>query len=522
RYHIDDTAKETERFHKAKKTAFDQLGELYQTALTQVGETNAAIFEVHQMMLDDEDYIDSIINIITAQNLNAEYAIAKTSENFEKMFAAMDDDYMKERAADVKDISARLIRILGNEQQAIFSPKEPVILAADDLTPSETVQLDKSKILAFATVRGSVNSHTAILARTMNIPAIIGLSDLTEEYDGKEVIIDGFTGILYIEPDIDTHTKLLEKHDAYRQQQLLLSKLKGKENKTADGQTIRLYANIGNESDVKNVLENDAGGIGLLRSEFLYLQAEDYPTESELFSTYKLIAELMGGKKVIVRTLDIGADKQAHYFNLPKEENPAMGYRAIRICLDRPEIFITQLRALYRASAFGNISIMFPMITSLEEITRIKEIIKDVKSQLDKEGTSYADNVEIGIMIETPASVMISDLLAEQVDFFSIGTNDLTQYTLAIDRQNPLLDQYYNSHHRGLLRMIQIVAENAHKKGIWVGICGELASDLSLTETFLALEIDELSVSPSFILPLRDKIRNCDVTKTKSRMLANI
>lgn len=521
--HVEDSASEIARFEEAKKTAISQLKELYDKANAEVGESNALIFEIHQMMLDDGDYCDSITNIITEQKANAEYAVATTGENFSQMFASMDDDYMKERAADVKDISSRLVSVLaGNKQQGIVSD-EPIIVAADDLAPSETVQLDKEKILGFVTMRGSTNSHTAILARMMNIPAIIGVGDkLEKSFDGKEAIVDGFTGTVYIEPDEQTFSKLKEKADIEAEKKKRLEQLRGKENITVDGKKIDVFANIGSVADAEIALQNDAGGVGLFRSEFLYLQSEDYPTEEEQFSAYKKVAESMALKKVVIRTLDIGADKQIDYFNLPHEENPAMGYRAIRICLDRTEIFKTQLRAIYRASAFGNIAIMFPMIISVEEIVEIKEIINEVKRELDEENIAYSKDVEIGIMIETPASVIVSDLLAKEVDFFSIGTNDLTQYTLAIDRQNPKLGKFYNPHHRALLRMIRTVAENAHKEGKWVGICGELGADLDLTQTFLAMDIDELSVSPPYILPLREKIRSSDISKNVDNILNKI
>lgn len=523
RRRIDDPAAETTRFEEAKQTAISQLKALYDKAYAEVGEANALIFEIHQMMLDDGDYCDSIANIITTQNVNAEYAVATTGDNFAKMFASMEDDYMRERAADVKDISERLVRVLAGDQQQALVADEPVILAADDLAPSETVQLDKEKILAFVTMGGSTNSHTAILARMMNIPAIIGVGEqLIEDFNGKEAIVDGFTGTVYVEPDSETTKKLTEKANAAAEKKRLLEELRGKENITLDGKKIDIFANIGSVSDVAVALKNDAGGVGLFRSEFLYLQSENYPTEAEQFAAYKMVAETMAGKKVVIRTLDIGADKQIDYFDLPHEENPAMGYRAIRICLDRPEIFKTQLRALYRASAFGNIAIMFPMIISVEEILEIKEIINDVKSELDAGGIAYSKDIELGVMIETPAAVMVSDLLAKEVDFFSVGTNDLTQYTLALDRQNPKLDKFYNAHHRGLLRMLRMVADNAHKEGKWVGICGELAADLDLTETFLAMGIDELSVSPPFVLPLRNKVRGSDVSQSGSDILGKI
>ncbi len=506
---ITDVEAEITRFTDAKKTAKEQLKGFYEKAVKEVGEVNAAIFEVHQMMLDDLDYVESITNMIRAQEVNAEFAVASTGDNFSKMFAAMDDDYMKERAADVKDISNRVISILQNAENGSVTGEKPVILLADDLAPSETVQLDKSKVLSFVTRHGSTNSHTAILARTMNIPALIGI-DFSEDVNGKMGIVDGYTGKLYIEPDEETMKKYEAKKAEDENKKRLLLELKGKENVTLDGKKINLYANIGGVADVANALSNDAGGIGLFRSEFLYLESEDYPTEEAQFTAYKTVAENMAGKKVIIRTLDIGADKQVDYFHMEKEENPAMGYRAIRICLDRPEIFKTQLRAIYRASYYGTISIMFPMIISVKEVKRIKEIVAEVKAELTTEGIPFKD-CELGIMIETPAAVMISDLLAEEVDFFSIGTNDLTQYTLAIDRQNPKLDSFYDSHHEAILRMLQMVVDNGHKHGCWVGICGELGADTTLTSTFLKMGFDELSVSPAMILRVREEIRNTKV-----------
>ena len=506
---ITDVEAEITRFTDAKETAKEQLKGFYKKAVKEVGEVNAAIFEVHQMMLDDLDYVESITNMIRTQEVNAEFAVASTGDNFSKMFAAMDDDYMKERAADVKDISNRVISILQNAENGSVTGEEPVILLADDLAPSETVQLDKSKVLSFVTRHGSTNSHTAILARTMNIPALIGI-DFSEDVNGKMGIVDGYTGTLYIEPDEETMKKYEAKKAEDENKKRLLLELKGKENVTLDGKKINLYANIGGVADVANALSNDAGGIGLFRSEFLYLESEDYPTEEAQFAAYKTVAENMAGKKVIIRTLDIGADKQVDYFHMEKEENPAMGYRAIRICLDRPEIFKTQLRAIYRASYYGTISIMFPMIISVKEVKRIKEIVAEVKAELTTEGIPFKD-CELGIMIETPAAVMISDLLAEEVDFFSIGTNDLTQYTLAIDRQNPKLDSFYDSHHEAILRMLQMVVDNGHKHGCWVGICGELGADTTLTSTFLKMGFDELSVSPAMILRVREEIRNTKV-----------
>lgn len=511
RTHIDDVDAEWKRFQEAKDTAVDQLKGLYEKALADVGEANAMIFEIHQMMLEDLDYLESIENIIRTQEVNAEYAVATTADNFAQMFAAMDDAYMQGRAADVKDVSERVLDILSGADTGLKEMKEPCIIAADDLAPSETVQLDKSKVLGFATQYGSSNSHTAILARTMNIPAIIGMGEeLLKEYSGRDAIIDGFTGTLYIDPDEETLKAMQEKREKDLEQKALLEQLKGKENVTKSGQKINVYANIGNVSDLGAVLKNDAGGIGLFRSEFLYLENADFPTEEQQFSVYKQVAESMAGKKVIIRTLDIGADKQVDYFGLDKEDNPALGYRAIRICLTRPEIFKTQLRALYRAAMFGNISIMFPMIISVNEVLRIKEIIAEVKEELKNEGIPYKEDVELGIMIETPASVMVSRELAKEVDFFSVGTNDLTQYTLAIDRQNSKLDEFYDPHHPAVLAMIKMAAENAHAEGAWIGICGELGADLELTEEFLKMGLDELSVSPSMVLPLRKRIRECE------------
>ena len=511
RTHVDDVDAEWKRFQDAKDTAISQLKGLYDKAIADVGEANAMIFEIHQMMLEDLDYLESIENIIRTQEVNAEFAVATTADNFAQMFAAMDDAYMQGRAADVKDVSERVLDILCGVDSGMKEMREPCIIAADDLAPSETVQLDKSKVLGFATMYGSSSSHTAILARTMNIPAVIGLGEeLLAEYDGKIAVIDGFTGTIYIEPDEETMKVMQEKRQKDLEQKALLEQLKGKENITKSGQKINVYANIGNVSDVGGVLKNDAGGIGLFRSEFLYLENTDFPTEEQQFSVYKQVAENMAGKKVIIRTLDIGADKQVDYFGLDKEENPALGYRAIRICLTRPEIFKTQLRALYRAAVYGNISIMFPMIISIEEIHKIKAIIADVKEELKKEGIPYRDEVELGVMIETPASVMISRELAKEVDFFSVGTNDLTQYTLAIDRQNSKLDPFYDPHHPAVLAMIKMAADNAHAEGKWIGICGELGADLELTEEFLKMGLDELSVSPAMVLPLRKRIRDCE------------
>ena len=511
RTHVDNVDEEMVRFQNAKDTAVEQLKGLYEKALDDVGEANAMIFEIHQMMLEDLDYLESIENIIRTQEVNAEFAVATTADNFSQMFASMDDAYMQGRAADVKDVSERVLDILCGTSDGMKEMTEPCIIAADDLAPSETVQLDKSKVLGFATMYGSSNSHTAILARTMNIPAVIGLGErLSQEYDGKDAVIDGFTGTLYIDPDEKTLAAMQEKRAKDLEQKALLEQLKGKENVTKSGQKINIYANIGNVSDVGAVLKNDAGGIGLFRSEFLYLENTDFPTEEQQFAVYKQVAENMAGKKVIIRTLDIGADKQVDYFGLDKEENPALGYRAIRICLTRPEIFKTQLRALYRAALYGNISIMFPMIISVDEIHRIKAIIAEVKGELKNEGIPYKENVELGVMIETPASVMISRELAKEVDFFSVGTNDLTQYTLAIDRQNSKLDEFYDPHHPAILSMIRMAAENAHAEGAWIGICGELGADLELTEEFLKMGLDELSVSPSMVLPLRKRIRECE------------
>lgn len=511
RVKITDIDGEIRRFEEARKEGKKQLAGLYEKALKEVGEVNAAIFEVHQMMLDDLDYVESIQNMIKSQEVNAEFAVANTGDNFSEMFASMDDDYMKERAADVKDISNRLIMILQGNGAGGIQSDEPVILLADDLAPSETVQLDKSKVLSFVTRHGSTNSHTAILARTMNIPALIGV-DYPGDADGKMGIVDGYEGKIIIDPEVSVLEDYKAKKEKEDEKKRLLQELKGKENVTLDGKKINLYANIGSVSDVASVLANDAGGIGLFRSEFLYLESETYPTEEEQFKAYRTVAENMAGKKVIIRTLDIGADKQVGYFNLDKEENPAMGYRAIRICLDRRDIFKTQLRALYRASYYGTISIMFPMIISVQEVKQIKQIISEVKAELDEANIPYKD-VEIGIMIETPAAVMMSEELAKEVDFFSIGTNDLTQYTLAIDRQNPKLDNIYDSHHPAILKMLQMVVDNGHKGGCWVGICGELGADTTLTETFLKMGFDELSVSPSMILRVRDRIRNTDTTK---------
>ena len=505
RVKIEDTAEQIKRYEDARAKAAEQLQGLYEKALKEVGEANAAVFEVHQMMLEDDDYIDSVVNIIETQQVNAEFAVATTGDNFAKMFAEMEDDYFKARAADVKDISERMVNILSGNESGGAIGDESVIVVAEDLAPSETVQMDKEKLLAFVTRLGSANSHTAILARTMNIPALIEV-DIKEEWNGKMAVVDGYTGTFYIDPDEETLKKMQEKKEEDIKARELLQELKGKEDVTVDGKHIKLYANIGGVKDVASVLANDAAGIGLFRSEFLYLEADNYPNEEAQFQAYKTVAENMAGKKVIVRTLDIGADKQVDYFNLDHEENPAMGYRAIRICLDRRDIFRTQLRALLRASAYGNIGIMYPMIISVDEVKEIKKIVESIKTELTEKGIEYGE-VEQGIMIETPAAVMISDLLAEEVDFFSIGTNDLTQYTLAIDRQNSKLDNIYDSHHPAVLRMLQKTIENGHKAGCWVGICGELGADMTLTETFLKMGIDELSVSPTFVLPIRKLIR---------------
>lgn len=511
RYKIEDADAEVKRFEDAQATAKDQLQSLYDKALKEVGEANAAIFEVHQMMLDDGDYLESITNIIRTQLVNAEYAVATTGDNFAQMFAAMDDEYMQARSADIKDISNRVVQVLQGAAAGGINSDVPVILLADDLAPSETVQLDKSLVLSFVTRGGSTNSHTAILARTMSIPALIGV-DFPEDLDGKTGIVDGYKGILIIDPSAEQIEEYQKKKDEDEEKKRLLLELKGKENVTLDGRKVNLYANIGGVGDVASVLQNDAGGIGLFRSEFLYLGAEDYPTEDAQFQAYKTVAETMAGKKVIIRTLDIGADKQVDYFHLEKEENPAMGYRAIRICLTRPDIFKTQLRAIYRASYYGTISIMFPMIISVDEVLKCKEIVNEVKKELDEQGLPYGE-VELGIMIETPAAVLMSEELAKEVDFFSIGTNDLTQYTLACDRQNAAIESFNDPHHPAVLKEIQMTIENGHKGGAWVGICGELGADTSLTETFLRMGVDELSVSPSRILAVRDVVRKLDLSK---------
>lgn len=505
---IENPEAEIERMEKAKETATEQLEALYQKALKEAGEEQAMIFDVHKMMLDDADYLDSIRGLIRDEKMNAEFAVNLTGENFAGIFASMDDEYMKARSADVLDISKRLIRILAGVGEEGIASEEPVVLLADDLSPSETVQMDKSKILAIVTKHGSTNSHTAILARSMNIPALVQTDvALLEEYSGAKAVVDGFSGTFIINPEEDVLEKSVQKKMEYEKERTALQELKGKDNVTTDGRRINLYANIGNVSDVDKVLDSDAGGIGLFRSEFIYLGREDYPTEEEQFVIYKEVLSRMQGKKVIIRTLDIGADKQVDYFKLPHEENPAMGYRAIRICLDRPEVFKTQLRAIYRASAFGTAAIMFPMIISVKEIRKIKEIVEEVKTELTKEGISF-NRVELGIMVETPAATVISDELAKEVEFFSIGTNDLTQYTLAIDRQNQNLDNFYDSHHEAILRLIKMTVENGHKEGIWVGICGELASDTTLTRTFVDMGVDELSVSPTYVLSVRKAVRD--------------
>lgn len=513
RIHITDTESEVNRFVQAKQNSKEQLEKLYEKAVLEVGEANAAIFDIHNMMLDDLDYIESIENVIRTQSVNAEYAVALTGDNFSEMFSAMDDDYMKARASDVKDISERIIRNLAKIEDINSSFDESVIIVADDLAPSETVQLDKEKVLSFVTVHGSSNSHTAILAKTMNIPSVINCPvEIDSDIDGAFGIVDGYNGKLYIEPDESIISAMKKRQQEDVEKQKLLFTLKGKSNTTLDGKEIKLYGNIGNLKDLASVFINDGDGIGLFRSEFIYLERNDFPSEEEQFQIYKVAAETLAGKKLIIRTLDIGADKQAGYFNLGSEENPAIGYRAIRICLKQPDIFKTQLRAIYRASAFGNISIMYPMIISVDEVKRIKEITEEVKNELKAGGVTFND-VEQGIMIETPAAALISDELAKEVDFFSIGTNDLTQYTLAIDRQNSKIDDFFNPHHPAVLRMIKMVIDNAHKNNIWVGMCGELGADTDLTPVFLKMGIDELSVSPSAILKVRKKIRETDLSK---------
>lgn len=515
RVHVEDAAAEKARVEKAKQAAAEQLQAIHDKALKEVGEANAQIFEIHIMMLEDEDYNESIANIIDTQQVNAEYAVAVTSDNFAEMFAAMDDAYMQARSADVRDISNRIIANLTGTADSSAESCDSMIVCADDLAPSETVALDKDKVLAFVTAHGSSNSHTAILARNMNIPAVIGMGDefLTEISSGNPAIVDGYTGTVIVDPDEATVAEYTAKRTSDEEKKRLLQELKGKENVTVDGRKINIYANISGIDNIGAVLLNDAGGIGLFRSEFLYLENSDFPTEEQQFHAYKRVLESMAGKKVIIRTLDIGADKQVGYFGLKKEENPALGYRAIRICLTRPEIFKTQLRALYRASVYGNLGIMFPMITSVKEVERIKEICEEVKAELRSDGIEYSDKIELGIMIETPAAALISDRLAPMVDFFSVGTNDLTQYTLACDRQNPDIEEFIDTHHEAILRLIEMSAENAHKNGAWIGICGELAADTTLTERFLRMGIDELSVSPSFVLKVRDAVRRTDLSE---------
>ena len=512
---VTDTEAEKARVEAAKAAASEQLQAIYEKALKEVGETNAQIFEIHMMMLEDDDYNESIQNIIDTQKVNAEYAVSITADNFAEMFSAMDDAYMQARAADVRDISDRIIANLTGNVAVQEDSDEKRIICADDLAPSETVSLDKDKVLAFVTAHGSSNSHTAILARNMNIPAVIGVGSdfLKEVQDGTEAIVDGFTGEIFVEPDEETRQRLLEKQRADEEKKRLLLELKGKENITKDGTKVNIYANIGSVDNIGAVLLNDAGGIGLFRSEFLYLENTDYPNEEQQFLAYKRVLESMAGKKVIIRTLDIGADKQVDYFHLKKEDNPAMGYRAIRICLTRPEIFKTQLRALYRASIYGNLGVMFPMITSVSELEKILAICEEVKAELREQGVTYSDTMELGIMIETPAAAIISDRLAPMVDFFSVGTNDLTQYTLACDRQNPDIEPFIDTHHEAILRLIEMSAKNAHANGAWIGLCGELAADTTLTETFLRMGIDELSVSPAFVLKVRDAVRNVDLRK---------
>ena len=510
---VKDTEAEKARVEAAKAAAAEQLQAIYEKALKEVGETNAQIFEIHMMMLEDDDYNESIQNIIDTQKVNAEYAVSITADNFAEMFSAMDDAYMQARAADVRDISDRIIANLTGSVAVQEDSGEKHIICADDLAPSETVSLDKDKVLAFVTAHGSSNSHTAILARNMNIPAVIGVGSdfLKEVQDGTETIVDGFTGEIFVEPDEETRRRLLEKQKADEEKKRLLLELKGKENVTRDGTKVNIYANIGSVDNIGAVLLNDAGGIGLFRSEFLYLENNDYPNEEQQFLAYKRVLESMAGKKVIIRTLDIGADKQVDYFHLKKEDNPAMGYRAIRICLTRPEIFKTQLRALYRASIYGNLGVMFPMITSVSELEKILAICEEVKAELREQGVTYSDTMELGIMIETPAAAIISDRLAPMVDFFSVGTNDLTQYTLACDRQNPDIEPFIDTHHEAILRLIEMSAKNAHANGAWIGICGELAADTTLTETFLRMGINVLSVSPAFVLKVRDAVRNVDL-----------
>ena len=515
RVHIEDKEAEKARLAAAKEAALEQLRTIYEKALREVGEANAQIFDIHMMMIEDDDYNESINGIIDTQSVNAEYAVAVTADNFAEMFSSMDDAYMQARAADVKDISDRIIANLGSEDNSVSESNEKVIICADDLAPSETVLLDKEKVLAFVTAYGSSNSHTAILARNMNIPAVIGAGEdlLKTVKNGMEAAVDGYTGEIFLDPDRSTSEALAKKQAEDIEKKKLLQDLKGKENITIDGTKINIYANIGSTSDLGAVLNNDANGIGLFRSEFLYLESSDYPDEEKQFSAYRKVLESMAGKKVIIRTLDIGADKQVDYFGLAKEDNPALGLRALRICLTRPEIFRTQLRALYRASAFGSLGIMFPMVTSIKEVEKCLEMCDNVKRELTTEGAPFSDSIEIGIMIETPAAAVISDKLAPLVDFFSVGTNDLTQYTLACDRQNAAIEQFIDTHHEAVLRLIQMAADNAHKNNAWIGICGELAADTSLTETFLRMGIDELSVSPPFVLKVRDAVRKTDLSK---------
>jgi phosphotransferase system enzyme I (PtsI) len=523
RYHVESSEKEIERFENARAQAIKELGQLYEKAISEVGEANAMIFQIHQMMLDDLDYLDSIKNIITDQLINAETAVGQTCDNFVQMFEAMDDSYMRERSADVKDVSERILRILAGGCNGGLMTDEPVIIVADDLAPSETVQFDKEKILAFVTEGGSSNSHTSILARMMNIPAIIGTKDiLNNDYNGKEAIVDGFTGTIYIEPDSKTASEMKIKKEEVERQKELLKQFRGRKSITKDGQKIELCANIGNVMDIGNVLNSDAEGIGLFRSEFLYLEAKNYPDEDTQFGAYKEVLTKMVNKRVIIRTLDIGADKQVDYFKMPKEENPAMGIRAIRICLQRPEVFKTQLRALYRASVFGKLAIMFPMIASEWEVVKILEIIEEVKQELEEDGIAYSKNIELGCMIETPAAAMISDILAKHLDFFSIGTNDLTQYTLAADRQNPNIGEFCDTHHKAILRLINLVVQNAHKNNAWVGICGELGADMEMTEAFLSMGVDELSMTPNAILPIRKKVIDTDVSLIRDKILDEI
>lgn len=516
---VDNPMAELERFFTAQKIAIEQLGGLYEKALLEVGRSSAMIFQIHQMMLEDVDFVSSITHMIQNQGQNAEYAVSVTAAKFANMFATMDDPYMRERSADVKDISQRLINVLTHNHDGVISFEKPVIIAANDLVPSEIMQLDKDKVLAFVTCHGSINSHTAILARIMNIPAVVNLgTDFTKEYDGREAIVDGYSGKLIINPNQETTTYYTKKQMQEKANRALLREQLGKDNVTQDGRKIHIVANIGSTADIPDALENDAGGIGLFRSEFLYLESSFFPSEQEQFEAYKTVAQSMEGKKVVIRTMDMGADKQVDYFRLPKEENPAMGYRAIRICLTQLDIFRTQLRALYRASAFGNIAIMFPMITSVEEVQQVKKIAAQIRKELDYEGIAYASNVELGIMIETPAAAIISDLLAKEVDFFSIGTNDLTQYTLAIDRQNSMLDQFYQPYHKSVLRLMKLVADNAHRNHIWCGICGDLGSDLEMTPLFLAMGIDEISVPPSSILAVRKKVRETNVSMIQNQL----